>query len=247
MRMFLSLLVLLVGLSDPSVAIAKVGIAKVAIAKNPGEVAERASQKTFAALRERLIHVPPKRARQLVAEFLKDHPTHREAAITLGRLHILNNQPQMALHVLDPLVSSVGAKNHSDWQAWFWAGTAYLAIGDTEAAREMLDVAVAKEGKAVEVWVQLAVLEQELGNHATALQYIAIAEQNDANAAEVYLNRAYSLEHLGEFDAALRAYRQFMVSEMSANVEALRPSVMRRMTLLSDKREGHAQASDQRK
>ncbi|MCR9261401.1 MAG: hypothetical protein NXH95_16900 [Pseudomonadaceae bacterium] len=215
-----------------------------ALARIPGEIKQGSQTQTFANLRKRLTQLPSSEAQTLIAGFLKDHPDHREATITLARMQILENQPSTAIETLDFLVSSVANRRHPDWQPWFWAGTAYLELGEIEAARRMLELAVAKEGKVAEIWVQLAVVEQELDNHAAALQYIGIAEQVDAEAALVHLNRAYSLERLGEFDAALNAYRQFMSSEMSAGSEALRPSVMRRMALLAEHQQAAEQDSD---
>ena len=204
-----------------------------AIAQIPSSAAEEHKPQLYKQIRQQLEKMPTGEARALIEEFLSSHPFHREALITLARLQIIDNQPSAALLTLDGLTSSVAARNHPDWQPWFWAGTAYLALGEIDSARRMLDVAVAKEGNVVEIWVQLAVLEQELDNHGAALQYIGIAEQVDAEAAQVYLNRAYSLERLGEFDAALDAYQRFMASKMTPGAEALRPSVMRRMALLA--------------
>ena len=216
-----------------------------AVAEIPAKVEQNLHPQAFQNIRAQLAQMSVADGQTLVARFLEDQPTHREARITLARLQVLDNDPAAALLTLDTLVASVAAKNHSDWQPWFWAGTAYLALGEIESARRMLDVAVSKEGQVVEIWVQLAVLEQELDNHAAALQYIGIAEQIDAQAAQVHLNRAYSLERLGEFDAALSAYQQFMSSRMSPGAEALRPSVMRRMALLAERQQAAEESSGQ--
>ncbi|XOV81649.1 MAG: tetratricopeptide repeat protein [bacterium] len=199
----------------------------------------------FAGIRQQQALLPVAQAQVLVAQFLHKHPSHREARLTLARLQVLDNQPEAALRTLDNLVSSVASRDHPDWQPWFWAGTAYLALDEIASARRMLDVAVAKEGQVADIWLQLAVLEQELNNHAAALQYIGIAEQVDGQGAQVHLNRAYSLERLGQYDAALSAYRQFMSSRMSPGTQALRPSVMRRMALLAEHQQALEQSSDQ--
>jgi tetratricopeptide (TPR) repeat protein len=168
-----------------------------------------------------------------LASFVNANPQHREARITLGRLQILVGEPKEALRTFSPLLESAHAKSHPDWQPWFWAGTAYLALTDMEMARQHLDVAVAKNGGVVDVWIQLAVLEQETGNHAGALQYIAIAEQIDSQAAAVYLNRAYSLEQMGRFEEALKAYQRFLVSDMDSAAKSLRPTILRRIATIA--------------
>ena len=162
--------------------------------------------------------------------FLVDHPDHREARLLLGRIYILSGDYPEAIRALDPLVTSLKRSAHPDWQPWFWAGTAYLAARDMGAAREHFDIAVEKNSAAVEVWVQLAVLEQEMNNHAGALQYMAIAEQLDANYGEIYLNRGYSLEHLGRYEEAVRAYRRFLVAPQGHTTRGLRPTVLRRIS-----------------
>lgn len=164
-----------------------------------------------------------------LSAFVDQHERLREPRITLARLFILDEQHEVALETLQPLTSKRAQLSHPDWQSWFWAGTAHLALGDIERARDSLDVAVTKNGAVAEVWIQLAVLEQEQTNHAGALQYIAIAEQLDPNSAEVHLNKAYSLEHLGRYAEALKAYQRFLVSEMNMTVRSVRPLVLRRI------------------
>ena len=168
--------------------------------------------------------------REDLNEFLQDHPEHREARLLLGRIHVLGRNHVAALEALGPLVTPLKRSAHPDWQPWFWAGTAHLGARDIESARQHFDIAIEKNSAAAEIWVQLAVLEQELGNHAGALQYMAIAEQLDAEYGEIYLNRGYSLEHLGRYEEAVRAYRRFLVAPHARASRGLRPSVIRRIS-----------------
>lgn len=192
------------------------------------------ARQKFTDLRDKLFN-----ARDIVVvanelqDFVNAHPTHREARLAMGRLQILMDQPSAALGTFAPLLSTVAEKNHPDWQPWFWAGTAYLATGRIDEARHSLDVAVAKDSGVVDIWVQLAVLEQEDGNHAGALQYVSIAEQIDPGASAIYLNRAYSLERLGRFEEAMLAYQRFLVSDINASSRSIRPSIMRRIATIS--------------
>ena len=189
----------------------------------------------FAALRDKLRNTYD--VVVLVEElqkFVDVHPSHREARITLGRLEIILNKPDQALKTFAVLLTPALAATHPDWQPWFWAGTAHLALGDIMSARDSLDVAVAKNGGVADIWVQLAVIEQEVENHAGALQYVAIAEQLDPNAAGVHLNRAYSLEQLGRFEEALQAYQKFLISDMNNASKSLRPMVLRRIATIAD-------------
>lgn len=200
----------------------------------PQNVMPSQARRKFTELRDKLFN-----ARDIVIvadelqEFVGAHPTHREARLAMGRLQILMDQPSAALTTFAPLLSTVAEKNHPDWQPWFWAGTAYLATGRIDEARHSLDVAVAKDSAVVDIWVQLAVLEQESDNHAGALQYVSIAEQLDPGASAIYLNRAYSLEQLGRFEEAMMAYQRFLVSDINASSRSIRPSIMRRIATIS--------------
>jgi len=181
-----------------------------------------------------------------LAAFVQQTPNFREARLALGRLQILLDQPNEALATFAPLLLPIARTSHPDWQPWFWAGTAYLVQGDIEQARKYLDVAVAKNSAVVEVWIQLAVLEQEVDNHAGALQYVAIAEQLDPSVAAIHLNRAYSLEQLGRFEDALQAYQRFLISQHDYSSQSLRPSVVRRISTISAVIGSHALGSGRR-
>ncbi len=200
------------------------------IGRVPAGYLDAAAEKAFKQLRDNLraTHDVALMRNELAA-YVADYPHHREARITLARLYLLSDAAATALQTLTPLLTPFAKRQHPDWQPWFWAGTAYLAEGDHVRARQMLDAAVAKDSASADVWIQLAVLEQELDNHTGALQYIAIAEQLDADAGAVHLNRGYSLERLGRLEDALRAYQRFLVSDMSHSSVSLRPTVMRRI------------------
>ncbi len=196
----------------------------------PAGYLDAAAEKAFKQLRDNLLATHDVALmRNELAAYVAAYPQHREARVTLARLYILTDATSAAVQTLAPLLTPLAKRQHPDWQPWFWAGTAYLAQGDHARARQMLDAAVAKDSASADVWIQLAVLEQELDNHSGALQYIAIAEQLDADAGAIHLNRGYSLERLGRLEDALSAYQRFLVSDMSHSSLSLRPTVMRRI------------------
>ena len=165
--------------------------------------------------------------------YVESHPEHRAARLMLARIQVVDHDTIGALATLRPLLSLHARQSHPDWQPWFWAGTAYLQSGEVELARQNLDVALTKSSTVAAIWVQLAVLEQELDNHAGALQYLEIAQRLEPRKAAIHLNRAYSLEWLGDFEQALGAYRQFLVSEMQGADASLRPEVLRRIATIA--------------
>ncbi len=214
------------------------------VGRIPAGTMSAAAERAFDQLRDNLLATPDVAVMRAELEsYVDDYPLHREARLTLARLHILDDASSAALVTLAPLLKPLAEREHPDWQPWFWAGTAYLTIGDHAQARRMLDTAVAKNSAVADIWVQLAVLEQELDNHVGALQYIAVAEQIDAEAAAVHLNRAYSLERLGRLEDAMRAYQRFLISTPHG-AASLRPTVMRRIADIASAVE--AQQSEKR-
>ncbi|NKB99865.1 MAG: tetratricopeptide repeat protein [Pseudomonadales bacterium] len=164
---------------------------------------------------------------------VRDNPEYRDARISLARLHILNAAPAKALVTLKPLTTPLLEADHPDWQVWFWQGTARLAMGELARARKDLEASLGKGREQVATWIQLAVVEQELGNHAAAIQYLDIAQQVDPSEGQIYLNRAYSLEHLGDYDEAAKAYRGFLVADVQAPSRQARVEVVRRISDLA--------------
>ena len=161
--------------------------------------------------------------------FVDEFPAYRDGRLALARLQIMHEASANAVDTLQPLTTPLMEADHPDWQAWFWRGSAKLAMDDLESARKDLEVALAKDKSQAVVWIQLAVVEQELRNHTAALQYLDIAQQLDPTAGQIYLNRAYSLEHLGDFENAQVAYRSFLIADVQHHSRQMRAEVARRI------------------
>ena len=178
-------------------------------------------------------HQDPGRAIQQLQAFVTRYTGHRDARVALAHHQMLAENPTAALAVLAPLTTPAYKRTHPDWQAWFWAGSAHLALGNLSKARELLEISLTKQSDRAEVWVQLAVVEQELNSHPAALQYLDIAARLAPRLGEVHLNRAYSYEHLGKIAEAMRAYQAYLVSDVAEGDAATRPIIMRRLALLA--------------
>ena len=165
----------------------------------------------------------------VLAAFVDEYPAYRDARLALARVQLMHAAPAKSIVTLRPLTTALMQSENPDWQAWFWRGSARLAMDELEAARQDLEIALAKARDQVAIWVQLAVVEQELGNHTAAIQYLDIAQQLDPTSGQVYLNRAYSLEHLGDFESAQSAYRAFLVAEVQHPSRQMRAEVARRI------------------
>ena len=173
------------------------------------------------------------RAKTTLSEFLRHYPEHRDARLQLAREYVVSGEAQKALEVVESLTTTGHENSHPDWQPWFWSASAHLALGNAVLAREQLELALTKESEVADVWVQLAVVEQELDNHAGALQYLNIAERLQPRLGSIHLNKAYSLEHLEEFDGAINAYQRYLVADDATSSGAARRIVLRRLSELA--------------
>ena len=164
---------------------------------------------------------------------VQEYPAYRDARLALARMQLLRGAPAKSVVALRPLTTQLMEADHPDWQAWFWQGSARLAMHELDAARQDLETALAKNKKQVVIWIQLAVVEQELENHTAALEYLDIAQQLNPTIGQIYVNRAYSFEHLGEFKQAQAAYRSFMVADAQYASRQIRGDVARRISDLA--------------
>ena len=96
------------------------------------------------------------------------------------------------------------------WEVPFWLGTAHLLDGNYEDAALFLDDALALESDLADLWVQRAVVAQELGRPQVALQFLEVAVQVDASSPLAYLNAAVAYESLGDTENARGAYGRFL-------------------------------------
>lgn len=148
------------------------------------------------------------------------------AQLSYGRLLVKNGKTAAAITLLKPLAN----ENNGDWRPWFWLGSAQLMQQNLQAAAWSMDEALAREGSVVSLWVQRAVIEQELGNYQAAASLLQVADSIHPGHVDVMANYAYALEQLGEYDKALVVYRQFLrQSVASKQAGRLRSKVLGRL------------------
>ena len=110
--------------------------------------------------------------------------------------------------------------------------------GELDAAAEVLDAALEIKGNVAEVWIQRAVIAQERGQSAVALQLLEVAIQLHPENSVAYLNAGYAYENLGYIDAARAAYGQFLrLSTHEAGNASLRRHVLSRLSGLGINKE----------
>lgn len=129
-----------------------------------------------------------------------------EAAIEQARLALSRGRYQQALSALEPLEPV--PENRVDF--WFIKGSAHLGLGQLDLAETAFASAQALAPNNAQLAVQQAILKQEQGDHASALQILEDAAIRHPNMPEIFLNRGYSQQALGAVRDARRSFRIFL-------------------------------------
>lgn len=162
-----------------------------------------------------------------------NHPTHPLAALAYGRVLVKNGNSKQAIKTLQPLAT----ETTQDWQPWFWLGSAQLIDGDLVNAANSLDEALAREGQVVALWIQRAIVEQELGNPESAMHMLQVANGIEPNNTDVMVNYAYASEHAGDLAKATMIYKRFLqLSASKPSYGSLRSQILSRLSKIESAR-----------
>lgn len=194
------------------------------------------SESDYTRMMQRLPQLSSTQAAESLRQFVQDFPEHNQARLHLARNYTVNGKPDQALNALQPLLATMHQGIGIDWQPWFWAGTAYLNLGQLDQARDHLQRALNADTDNPHVWVQLAVVEQEAGHHAASIQYLNFAEEIAPGLDVIYLNRAYSLERIEDVSGATTAYHRYLTSDSSVEDPAARSMVVERLAAIASGR-----------
>ena len=141
----------------------------------------------------------------------------RDAMIRNARELIRSGNPHRALEVLKPLV---GRERSAGWKTWFWSGTAHLLTGDFLQAANDLDTALSYKSDGFEIWVQRAIVEQELKNYKGSMRLLKTALKLAPAEPMIWLNIAALNDRMQKPDEAEQAYKRFLA--LSSNSEHYR-------------------------
>ncbi|MDQ6964067.1 MAG: hypothetical protein Q9M13_04005 [Mariprofundales bacterium] len=171
-----------------------------------------------------------KRAISLLVELLRRTPDHARARLMAGRLMIVDGRYDAAWQIMRPLLKP----NALDWKPWFWSGTAELMAGRLDAAAQHLDESLARDGRVAAVWVQRALVAEERGKYGVAYQLLKVAEAQSPRSTEVMLNLGFTLDAMGETEAAVGYYQRYLLETAGRATQwRARRSVLARLTELS--------------
>lgn len=141
-------------------------------------------------------------ASERLKQVLAINPSHAEARLLLGQLLTKSGEARKAIHVLTPLLD----EQSPNWQAWFWAGSAMLLSGDLSGAGQALDQALLRERQSPEIWIQRAIVAQEVGDAESAMRLLNAAARLAPDDARVMLNIAVVANALPGMTEATEVY-----------------------------------------
>ena len=123
-----------------------------------------------------------------------------------ARLALSKGRYQRALIVLQELQPI--PDNRADF--WLVKGSAYLGAGQLDLAQAALESARELAPDNAQIAVQQAILQQETGDHAGALQTLEAVADKHPDVPEIFLNQGYSQQAIGAERAATRSFRIFL-------------------------------------
>jgi Flp pilus assembly protein TadD len=129
-----------------------------------------------------------------------------EEVIEQARLALSRGRYQQALSALEALAPV--PENRADF--WLIKGSAHLVLGQLDPAEVAFASAQALAPYNVQIALQQAILKQEKGDHASALEILNSAAIRHPYVPEIFLNQGYSQQALGDLRNAKRSFRAFL-------------------------------------
>jgi len=129
-----------------------------------------------------------------------------DEVIEQARLALSRGRYQQALSTLESL--DPVPEKRADF--WLIKGSAHLGNGQYDLAEKGFTSAQALAPDNAQIAVQQAILNQEKGDHASALEILKGAAARHPNVPEVFLNLGYSQQALGAQQAAKHSFRTFL-------------------------------------
>ena len=129
-----------------------------------------------------------------------------EQTIEQARVALSQEQYLQALSDLEAL--SPLPEQRADF--WLIKGSSHLGLGQLESAETAFASAQELAPGNVSIAVQRAIIQQEKGNHVSALQILKNAAIRHSTAPEIFLNQGYSQQELGALREARHSYRIFL-------------------------------------
>jgi tetratricopeptide (TPR) repeat protein len=151
---------------------------------------------------------PAKQQRAAKAEPSGDtvQPSAVDEAVERARVALARGQYPQALSALETL--SPVPERRGDY--WLIKGSVHLGLGQLDQAEQALAAAQPLAPDNAQIAVQRAIIQQERGDHASALQILEDAATHHPDVPEIFLNQGYSQQALGAVQDARRSFRIFL-------------------------------------
>ena len=157
------------------------------------------------------------------------YPLTTKQRMTKGKFLIRKKLYEEAVKVLDPLFES----QPSQWEPWFWMGTAYLGLRNLEQAETFLMEGLVRDDTVPHLWVQQGLVYQLQEQHEEAIGAFRQAHLLAPDFPEVHLNLAHVLESQGNGPLALKHYRQYLtLTEKALENRSIRKKVLGKIASL---------------
>ncbi|WP_439114099.1 hypothetical protein [Hydrogenophaga sp.] len=138
-----------------------------------------------------------------------------------------SGQHEMVLDGVQKLERVIG----TNWRTRYLAGVALSSLGRWDEA--LVALSTAQQGNPIHARVPLylSVAQQELGDHASAIETLSFALEKHPALPELWLNQGHSLQALGRIEEAQLAYWRFLdLSGQRTDLQAQRQWVQSRTT-----------------
>ena len=140
---------------------------------------------------------------------------------------LASGQHAQALEGVQKLERAIGV----NWRTRYLAGVALSSLGRWDEARLALDNAQQGNPAHARVPLYLSVAQQELGDHAGAIDTLSLALEKHPAMPELWLNQGHSLQALGRIEEAQLAYWRFLdLSSQRTDLQTQRLWVQSRTT-----------------
>jgi len=169
-----------------------------------------------------------------VTSVRQDTPTDTDDPSDLSRNALQRAQQLIqAGHYEEALatLSSLFQEPPTEWEPWFWMGTAYLGNGQFPEADQYFLSGLARNDKIPQLWIQRALVAQQQGDYQLSIHELRQAESLQSDLPHIQLNMGYAYDQLGNNRLATQYYGKFMqLTEGNPDFFATRKKLLARLT-----------------
>lgn len=108
------------------------------------------------------------------------------------------------------LLDKQKVKLANSWEYYYWKSQAYIGLSDLQNAEKSLELGIKKNPENALLFTQKGIIQQEKGDHGSAIELFRRAESMKDAPTNLYLNMGYSAAVTNNLELARRAYYQYL-------------------------------------